>query len=95
MFVIRWRGLGEVEPHLLCAVCRQSMGLTEAWLGFSPPTSAAPQSPGQWVHKACASGRARSFFDTTRVTLWHAPDFLHRLLVVQRLWHENGTEMAP
>ena len=80
MLVIRWRGLGEVEPHLLCAVCRRSMPLTDAWLGFSPPTSTAPQSSGQWVHKECIKGRAECLFETSRLTLWHAPHVLARLL---------------
>jgi len=91
MFVIRWRGLGEVEPHLLCAVCHRAMPLTDAWLGFSPPTAATPQSSGQWVHRACVNGRAETLFDTTRLTFWHAPDFLQRLLMVQRDPTGEGT----
>jgi hypothetical protein len=95
VLVIRRRGGGnDVEPTLVCTVCRQALHMQEAWLAFTPVTEDEPQSAGVWVHKACVSGRAMSRFHTPRLVLWRGVDFLSRLLrateIPERPGHRDG-----
>jgi hypothetical protein len=70
MFAMRRRGGDDVEPMLLCVVCRKPVALRDGWVGFHPVTADHPQSAGQWLHRACLNGQAETLFGGRRVVLW-------------------------
>jgi hypothetical protein len=79
MFAMRRRGGDDVEPMLLCVVCREPLPLRDGWVGFRPVTADRPSSDGQWLHRACLNGQAETLFGEKRVVLWRGIDVLHRL----------------
>jgi hypothetical protein len=80
VLVIRRRAGGDVEPSLVCTMCRKSLNLQDSWLAFTPVSESDPQSAGVWVHKGCLDGQAMSMFRTPRLVLWRGVDVLNRLL---------------
>jgi hypothetical protein len=44
MFAMRRRGGDDVEPVLICAICRRPLPLRDSWLGFRTVTSDRPSS---------------------------------------------------
>jgi hypothetical protein len=69
-----------VQPGLRCAVCQLSLPISAAWVAFRPLGHGLTESPGTFVHKACADGHAERLFQTNQLVLWQATDVLSRLL---------------
>jgi hypothetical protein len=62
--------------RLACTLCgERCRRLDELWLAF-PPGEAVQ---GQWVHRACVSGRVESAFGTKRVVLMNGFEALRRV----------------
>jgi hypothetical protein len=74
------RGSGDVEPRLICHVCRRSIALKDAWLAFPPVSHDCPQVPGACVHRDCVAGHTESTFASAHVVLWRAADVFNRLM---------------
>ena len=62
--------------ELWCCLCRQRLGLTQAWMAF--PVDAAGQE-GKWVHQECIKGMMRTLVGQNRLTMMRADAALSHL----------------
>jgi hypothetical protein len=68
MIVVTSRASGtRVELH--CCLCRQRLGLTQAWMAFPADADGAES---KWVHEACVQGCLRRLFDQSHAVLMRA-----------------------
>jgi hypothetical protein len=80
MLVIRQKGYHDLEPVLLCGVCKKPLLLRDAWLAFAALGGGVTESAGVWCHRECPRGEAQRLFQRPRMLLWRAGDVFSRLL---------------
>jgi hypothetical protein len=69
-----------VEPVMVCAVCAKPLALKDCWLAFRALEPAHQSSEGQFVHRRCVDGHAKTVLQGERFVMWRGADVLERLL---------------
>jgi hypothetical protein len=79
MIAIQRKG-DAVVPVIVCAVCRQSVALPQAWLMFPTLADGMTQAEGQFTHRTCADGNGLALVQSQTFMLWRGVDLFSRLL---------------